>query len=269
MPREFEGGNGTQTEKDASVTDERSAAAVEDLIDEAWEADSPTRRAAFARKALARDPDAIDAYVALALCVETTAERIALLREAVRIGERVWARELKRPRQSHFWSDIDTRPFMRAMHNLALALWERGARDEAAALAERLLRLNPNDNQGVRFLALAWHPVLGNWEKVEKILKRYDGDIRTEYLYARCLDAIRRGDDAEALLADAIETNPHVPALLLNGRGVAEWSGGSVAFGSEEEAAAYAAYNRPAWEADPHALDWLRRATKEGGKKRT
>ena len=251
------------------MTDERSTEAVEDLIDEAWETNSPARRAAFARQALARDPDAIDAYVALALCVETTAERIALLREAVRIGERVWALELKRPRQSHFWSDIDTRPFMRAMHNLALALWNRGARDEAAAFADRLLRLNPNDNQGIRFLALAWHPVLGNWEKVEKILKRYDGDIRTEYLYARCLDAFRRGEDPKAQLAEAIETNPHVPALLLNRRNGPEWSGDSVAFGSEEEAAAYAAYNRPAWEAVPHALDWLRRATKKSGRGKT
>lgn len=252
------------------LTGKGSTDVVEDLIDQAWEANSPVQQADFARHALALDPDAIDAYVALALCVETLAERIALLREAARIGEKKWPQELKRPSKSFFWLDVHTRPFMRAMHKLSLALWDRGARDEAAAIADRLLRINPNDNQGIRYLALAWYPVLGNWPRVAEILKQYDGEIRTEYLYARCLNSFRLGEDSEAALTEAVETNPHVPALLLDKRRqYLDPSIEHVAFRSEEEAAAYAAFNRDAWESVPDALNWLRNATKGGRTGRT
>lgn len=104
---------------------------------------------------------------------------------------------------------------MRAMHNLALVLRVCGDREAAASLADRILRLNPNDNQGIRYLALAWHPVLGNWPRVEALLKKYRDDGGADYLYARCLDRFRQGRDAEGALDDAMEENPHVPALLL------------------------------------------------------
>ena len=50
------------------------------------------------------------------------------------------------------WGRIDNRPFLRCMHGLGLCLWRLGREDEAAALFERMLWLNPTDNQGIRFL---------------------------------------------------------------------------------------------------------------------
>ena len=50
------------------------------------------------------------------------------------------------------WSCIDNRPFLRALHGLALCLWRLGDFAEALAILKRILRLNPDDNQGVRFL---------------------------------------------------------------------------------------------------------------------
>ena len=51
-----------------------------------------------------------------------------------------------------FWGDVDSRPFMRALHGRALCLWRLGQRDDARRVFVRMLELNPNDNQGVRFL---------------------------------------------------------------------------------------------------------------------
>ncbi|MCJ7550313.1 MAG: tetratricopeptide repeat protein [Anaerolineae bacterium] len=51
-----------------------------------------------------------------------------------------------------FWSDLDSRPFMRALHGQGLCLWRLGQRAAARAVFARMLALNPNDNQGVRFL---------------------------------------------------------------------------------------------------------------------
>jgi len=231
---------------------------VEDLIDRAWEATTSATQAKYARKALSIDPEAIDAYVILALSTDALGERVALLREAVRVGRKQWAEAIKRPSQQYFWLDIETRPFMRAVHNLALASWERGERDEAATLADFLLKLNPNDNQGIRFLALDWHGTLGNWDAVERLLKRYRNDASTEYLYAAALNAFRKGDGADLLLAEALETNPHVLELLA---GRSPMPGESdlpyVEFGSREEAANYVRSSREAWSNVPGALKWL------------
>jgi hypothetical protein len=51
-----------------------------------------------------------------------------------------------------WWSAIDNRPFLRCLQNAGLCLWRLGRWDEATALFERMLWLNPADQQGIRFL---------------------------------------------------------------------------------------------------------------------
>lgn len=239
---------------------------VENLIDEAWHASTAAGRAKYARRALSRDPTAIDAYVALALSLKTLAEQIALLREAVRLGAVRFASELERPPEHFFWLELTTRPYMRAVHNLALALWQRGEQRGAALLADHLVRINPNDNQGARYLGLAWHPVLGNWSHVEQLLDRYDGEASTAYLYSRCLNSIRLDQSPAAVLAKAFSANPYVPALLLGGKPPSQMHDPQyLAVGSIEEAIAYAEDNRDAWNAVPKALKWLRETVSRGG----
>ncbi len=50
------------------------------------------------------------------------------------------------------WGHIDNRPFLRCMHGFGLCLWRMGRLSEACQIFERMLWLNPSDNQGVRFL---------------------------------------------------------------------------------------------------------------------
>jgi tetratricopeptide (TPR) repeat protein len=60
------------------------------------------------------------------------------------------------------WGLIDNRPFMRCLHGYGLCLWRLGRFEEAERVFDRMLWLNPPDNQGVRFLigevraAAAW-----------------------------------------------------------------------------------------------------------------
>jgi len=61
------------------------------------------------------------------------------------------------------WGHIDNRPFLRCLHGLGLCLWRLGGFDEAEPLLERLLWLNPSDNQGVRFVIDAVRAGTG-WE---------------------------------------------------------------------------------------------------------
>jgi hypothetical protein len=50
------------------------------------------------------------------------------------------------------WGHIDNRPFLRCMHGFGLCLWRLKRFEEAEHVFERILWLNPSDNNGVRFL---------------------------------------------------------------------------------------------------------------------
>jgi hypothetical protein len=50
------------------------------------------------------------------------------------------------------WGHIDNRPFLRCLHGFSLCLWRLGRFEEAERIIDRMLWLNPSDNQGVRFL---------------------------------------------------------------------------------------------------------------------
>ncbi len=45
------------------------------------------------------------------------------------------------------WGHIDNRPFLRCMHSYGLCLWRLGRFDEAERIFDRMLWLNPSDNQ--------------------------------------------------------------------------------------------------------------------------
>lgn len=50
------------------------------------------------------------------------------------------------------WGLIDNRPFLRCMQGYGLCLWRLERWEEAEHVFERMLWMNPSDNQGIRFL---------------------------------------------------------------------------------------------------------------------
>ncbi|HRZ34881.1 MAG TPA: hypothetical protein P5534_00785 [Candidatus Paceibacterota bacterium] len=50
------------------------------------------------------------------------------------------------------WGYINNRPFLRCMKGFGLCLWRLNRFAEAEHVFDRMLGLNPDDNQGVRFL---------------------------------------------------------------------------------------------------------------------
>ena len=50
------------------------------------------------------------------------------------------------------WGFIDNRPFLRCFNGYGLCLWRLGRFEEAERVFDRMLWLNPSDNQGVRFI---------------------------------------------------------------------------------------------------------------------
>jgi len=67
------------------------------------------------------------------------------------------------------WGLIDNRPFLRCLHGYGLCLWRLEQFNEAEQVFERMLWLNPSDNQGARFLLAdiregkSWEEHCGKW----------------------------------------------------------------------------------------------------------
>ena len=71
------------------------------------------------------------------------------------------------------WGHLYNRPFLRALHGYGLCLWRLGRADEAQSVFERMLSLNPNDNQGARFC----------WSDIRRGLPWTPDDVGEGYLY--------------------------------------------------------------------------------------
>jgi len=65
------------------------------------------------------------------------------------------------------WGRIYNRPFLRSLYNYGLCLWRLGKPAEARRVFERILSLNPNDNQGARF---CWQDICEgrSWEQLRE-----------------------------------------------------------------------------------------------------
>ncbi len=50
------------------------------------------------------------------------------------------------------WGRLDNRPYLRCLHGFGLCLWRLERFDEATTIFDRMLWLNPTDNQGMRML---------------------------------------------------------------------------------------------------------------------
>jgi hypothetical protein len=109
---------------------------------------------AYYREALRLDPGHADAWVHLGNLrfAEGWVEVALVLYEYAQVAAE--ARTIGDPAtyEPSFWLDVDSRPFMRALHGRGLCLWRLGRTEEAREVFAWMLELNPNDNQGVRFL---------------------------------------------------------------------------------------------------------------------
>ncbi len=239
---------------------------AQDLIYDAWETPDPKERVRLANEALIHSPDCADAYVIFAEEIPATLEQKREMYTAgVEAGQRAIGERALEEDVGHFWGLLETRPYMRARAGLAACLWELGEREEAVANYREMLRLNPNDNQGIRYTLLGCLLAIGSDDQAAELLDdpEYADDATATWPYSRALLTYRRtgpGQQAEALLPEARITNPHVPAYLLGRKRLPDELPDMVGFGDESEAIAYAADHLEAWRSTPGALEWLTQA---------
>jgi tetratricopeptide (TPR) repeat protein len=218
-----------------------------------------------ARQALAISADCADAWVILAEAASTPEMALERYQQAVAAGVRAIGPDRFESLAGEFWGNLDTRPYMRARLGLAQTLRALGHDEDAVSHLRELLRLNPNDNQGVRYVLVVALLELDQHEEAGTLLGEHEDDIQALWPYARALWRFRtEGDTARtrAALDEAVAANPHVMKYLLDPDSIPLSRPPHFALGSKEEAAYIGDELADAYEVTPGLKDWLRSQSK-------
>jgi len=237
---------------------------AQSVMYEAWETQDPDRRLELAERALAISPDCADAYNLLGEEDAGSAEEaLDLYRRGVEAGERALGAKFFKANAGHFWGILETRPYMRCRAGLAQSLWELKRHDEALGHYREMLRLNPGDNQGIRYVVLACQGDLGRFDEMEEFMSRpqYQDDCAADWLYTKALLAFRREGacaQAAAALGEAMKWSKHAPDYLTGRKSIPRRLPDRITVGGEDEGYCYASRFLAAWKKVPGALAWLK-----------
>lgn len=136
-------------------------------------------------KALAADPDNLDAKIQKAVVTAAAPEEILTNIEHLAKQEE---RQLKKdgffgPNYAgEFWGFLETRPYMRLLAFRTSTLISCGMWGQAVQQCEQLLDLCENDNLGMRFYLMHLYAALEQEEKAKKLLARYKEDVSCQML---------------------------------------------------------------------------------------
>ena len=247
---------------------------AQELIYDAWETPDPIECIELAEEALKISPDCADAWVLLAEeTAESPEQALEFYQKGVEAGERALGPESFNEYAGHFWGHLDTRPYMRARCGLAECLWAMGEHDTTISHYYAMLKLNPNDNQGIRYLLLTCLMSTSQYAGARELIKEYEGDVSADWAYTRTLLAfIENGDSpvSRTHRKTAIATNKYVPAYLSGQRKLPAFPFEYIQMGDKSEAVNYVLDSRAFWRATRGAVAWLLKATsnKKSGKGR-
>ena len=187
---------------------------AQEVMYDAWDKTTSKSRVALARKALGISPLCADGYNLLAEEAATPAAARDLYARGLEAGELALGREGFEEYDGHFWGFLETRPYMRARHGLALTLLHLGEEDAAIAHFRAMLKLNPNDNQGIRYLLLGSLLQRDDTPALKALLADYPNEWSVYRLYT-CVLLAYREDLASAPATLKLLKNGNCPATPL------------------------------------------------------
>ena len=191
------------------------------LVETARRLHSQSKKSAHFRKAVEQDEGCLEARIELA-----DADYQAARWNECRLGyQDIVEREQRRwsGENPAWWSEVQTRPFMRALYGRAMTEWQAGRFSNTATDLSHLLSINPTDNQGVRFLIPMVH-LLGDddvsaLESLASYERNYPGDYcEPALLFGKGLAHWRAGDEevAASSYRSGMLRNLHIAPLLLD-----------------------------------------------------
>ena len=160
------------------------------------------------------------------------------------------------------WGFLENRPALRLLVKYAFWLQEQGQRERALHRMEQLLRLNPNDNHGIRCILSRAYLERGDDAAMLELYRRFEDDIHVEIPFGAALAHYRRGEKAMAqkALLQGHRCNRHViPMLTAKRPKRPKLDPHGITLGGRDQAWLYREFMLDLWRATPGALEWLKK----------
>ncbi len=232
---------------------------TERLLDRVDAARTIVTRRERLREVVEHNPNCIEGWTWLAELQDRPEEAISFYEQAAAAAKR----ELPDFDEyvGHFWEVHETRPYISVLFQLFDCQKAANLTDEAIETARDILRLNPNDNTGIRHHLLPLLLECQRHDEAEALLKTYENDAFPEWSWGKLLLTVqlqRSEKERLRLLKQAHKDNPHVIDYLLGRRPMPIDPPDFIEVAGESGAIACVATLRRAWLTTPGSISWLR-----------
>ncbi len=235
---------------------------AEDLVYDAIETEDFDEAMALVEAALELDEDCILAWEYLADDEEFYAIKKLYYQKGIQLGEKQFDKSYEKENRGHYWMIHETRPYMRCLQKYSHLLHQYESEEASIEIGTRLLKLNPNDNQGVRYLLMLQLISTGRVEEYLKLYKKFKGEPFAFVQFTHALYLFKTSgasEEANAQLAVAKKSNKHVVKLLTaNNKKRKESSGYSP--GQDSEAYSYIDMAYETWQGTEGTVEWLKKS---------
>lgn len=167
--------------------------------------------------------------------------------------------------EGDFWLIHETRPFMQLLFEQSQLLWERGEKERAINQYKYLLRLNPNDNQGVRDVLFPNLLELNRLDEAQELYLQYEEDASANWKFSKLLLDMKNNaptDEIKMQYDLCVNSNPYVVPFLL-GKRLPDNIPLFYGIGDENEAVFYVLLSMDAWFGDKKAMRLLKKLSKK------
>jgi tetratricopeptide (TPR) repeat protein len=235
---------------------------AERLLDSALDSSDPMRAMTYALRAVRLDPACLDARMFLALAAQGPKdELLEELQAIVAVGEADLGAEVFTENKGMFWGILETRPYMRVRSCLARELYRAGLLKEAIRHYEEMLKLNPNDNQGLRYPLLGHYLESHDLDGTRRLFAEYEGEAGAMFAWGRVLERYLAVNFSDALqaLKHARKENAYVEEFITGLRKLPKIREDFYSPGDVTEAIACMDVIGAAWNKYPEAVQWLKK----------
>lgn len=151
----------------------------------------------------------------IALDERNPKEAVDYFRTTIKVGRKFFPRRIAK---ANYWSDISTRPYMRGLMNLALALVQAERYKEALQMCDQLDReCGPKGEAAASAYRASAHLNLHNWqESLDAALQIMSFSPGEGFVAAYALFELQRYSEAIEMFLHAALNSPHTACLLLD-----------------------------------------------------
>ncbi len=170
-----------------------------ELLDKAENARSKTQAIKYAKEAYAMCSECFDALLLQVRLEDNPLKRWKLLEEGLQFEKDRLKNKgyFDKENIGHFYGLFETRPYIRGLYLKTSCLAFDGKIKQARDVCKEILKLNENDNTGIRYFLMAIYAYLEEENDMLKLYKKYSEE-QLEMLFPLFILYYKQGNDKKA-----------------------------------------------------------------------